>query len=185
MEIASTIMAMLIDLFETWAWPITAVVLGFMFRPFIKRAIEELLPRLARLSYGNATADFITRDLTQATTQPVIVDADTRREIQDSPLGTVVQSWQNFLWESADILREYGAPVQRPSPAQVIAGLLDTKLIDPGTYERVERLRTIRNKVVHEPDHIPTQDGADLYFRTTTDIIRTIRNKAQESRIIA
>ncbi|MCY4557246.1 MAG: hypothetical protein OXF79_12885 [Chloroflexi bacterium] len=177
MEIASTIVAMMIDLFETWAWPITALALGFMFRPFIKKAIEELLPRLARLSYGNASADFITRELTQATAEPVPIDAETRREIQDSPLGTVVQSWQRFLWESAEILREYGTPVRDRSPMRVIPALLHTELIDQGTYGLIERLRVLRNQAVHEPDHVPTPEGADLYFRTTEGIIRTMRNK--------
>ena len=38
------------DLLAIVAWPITALLLGLMFRPLIKQVVKDLLPRLARLS---------------------------------------------------------------------------------------------------------------------------------------
>ena len=170
------------DLLAIAAWPVTALLLGLMFRPLIKQVVQDLLPRLARLSYGKASADFISQDLPEETAEPVAVDDETRREIRDSPLGTVVQSWLDFLWEASDILRGFGVPVESRSAAQVMRGLVDAKLIGQTDYDIVDRLRSIRNRAVHERDSVPTSEGAELYFRTARAMIRAIHRKAEEWR---
>ena len=167
------------NVIDAAVWPTAAIVLGLLFRPVIKLAVEELARRLARISYGKASADFGFPEFAEETAEPVAVDDQTRREIQDSPLATVVQSWRDFVWEASTILQEQGISVDGRFPIQVIRGLTNAELLDQTTYDVIDRLRTIRNQVVHERQLDMTPEGAENYFRTTTAILRGCRQNSE------
>lgn len=107
----------------------------------------------------------------------------------DFPQAAIMQSWIELEGELLEVSRAHTPPdavaTNRPiSPAQTLRALRHAEILDQATFEVIDRLRHIRNQIVHAGKEVVTP-GEALEFQQTAETVisqlRRLRRDIQRS----
>jgi len=154
------------------AWPIASVIIVII----LKKPISKLLQSIKKLKYKDAEFDFgkeivkISEGKEPLNT-PLSYKSAELAEL--SPKGAVLEAWLSLEQTMIDALGPKATPKDAFSMAQ---GLRINGKLSSSSYERLQRLRKLRNIVVHIPEHELTTDEAESFIRLVNDLRLEINN---------
>uniref|UniRef100_Q479V8 DUF4145 domain-containing protein n=1 Tax=Dechloromonas aromatica (strain RCB) TaxID=159087 RepID=Q479V8_DECAR len=155
---------------EATSWPLVACICFFA----LKDQLLRLFPFLRRLKYKEFEAEFgegvreVSEKLTASATPPVVstspeataASGDTRdhfvRLAEAAPRAAVLEAWLQVEHAAQRLIRSYGVAERRPlrmvGPTIIRDYLDKTNAVTPEQRESFDKLRQLRNKVVHFAD---------------------------------
>jgi hypothetical protein len=152
---------------EATAWPVVACVCFFA----LKEQLLRLFPFLRRLKYKEFEAEFgegvreVSEKLTASATPPtapttpeaIAASENTRdhfvRLAEAAPRAAVLEAWLQVEHAAQRLIRSHGVAERRPlrmvGPTIIRDYLDKTNALTPEQRESFNKLRQLRNKVVH------------------------------------
>lgn len=174
-------MDILVKLVEALAWPITILIIIFLF----KKELAKIFTRLSSFKYKEFEAQFNLGldtaeekakelpieqrgDIKLTGSAEVVFDskyARLREIAKLSPRSAISSAWfevENVLYEINKESLKYNAPSFKLS--QVLNDLVKKELISNSANDIFRELRQLRNQSVHYPEFAINQDEAERYI---------------------
>lgn len=152
---------------EATAWPVVACICFFA----LKEQLLRLFPFLRRLKYREFEAEFgegvreVSEKLTASATPPTVpaspeaiaASENTRdhfvRLAEAAPRAAVLEAWLQVEHAAQRLIRSHGVAERRPlrmvGPTIILDYLDKTNAVTPEQRESFNKLRQLRNRVVH------------------------------------
>ena len=151
----------------------------------LKQPLAKILLRVSRLKYKDLEFDFgkaITEinDSAPPSADQLPITATQLKLAELSPRGAILESWLELEDMLIGTAKAKGIPITRPgglsgkqvllSTSELARSLTASRVISTISYERLESLRTIRNKAVHTTDEAIEQEDAEAFIRLVAEI---------------
>lgn len=152
---------------EATAWPVVACICFFA----LKEQLLRLFPFLRRLKYKEFEAEFgeglrevnekligNVRPVTFTTLPEAIATTESSRDhfirlAEVAPRAAILEAWLQIEHAAQRLIRSHGVAERRPlrmvGPAIILDCLDKTSVVTPEQRESFNKLRQLRNKVVH------------------------------------
>lgn len=154
------------------AWPIGIVIIALIFKKQIKSLIDRM-----RTFKAPGGFEISLEDLIEELPEPLHQNSEAEPTARLSPIDTIVSSWVeieraiNRLYARCD--KEFSG--KQPSKSRsILSFLFETGVISEELRHKIAILREIRNRIVHEPDQLISDDIARNYFVNAVHVINTI-----------
>ena len=178
----------IVALSQAWAWPLVTVISVWLLR----EAIKQLAGRLRSAKYGDFQAEFgielakaeVHAVAEAVTPPPSPVQPEEVTNFNDAleaaPSYAILTAWQGIEAELVALARSKDISGYRSH--QLLRQLTNFEVIDGRTYELIEELRSLRNKVVHNAlakDEV-TPEQAKRYGALAFDVLARLRSKREK-----
>lgn len=187
-------MEIIVKLVESLAWPVTVLIIVFVFRS----ELVKVLSRLSNLKYKEFEAQFnndlanIEKKTSQLSIQTggslkISGDAGTVSDNKHyrlleiarlSPRAAIMSAWfeiENALYSMNKEILKQQAPSFKQS--EIISDLVSRGVLQETVIDIFRDLRQLRNQAVHYPDFALTQREAekyiDLSLKLSAELLRT------------
>lgn len=178
----------IVKLLDTIAWPVTVLIIFYMFR----EQLAILLPGLRRLKAGPVEAEF-EKEIKQISDEQIrhlpntdsSPQAVTRKNqlaetAQINSQNAIIDAWQGieFALKKA-ILQRFGGnspPPNITSPISMIRELLQEGCLDTSEVSLLHELRGLKNQVTHLPDFKPSHESVMTFFELAVRIEEKLNN---------
>jgi len=169
----------ILNLLDIIAWPVAAVLLGFIFRRDINDAIfihfrpkpQQIAYRLAsRIEEAEKLAAEISKEMggkpdLQSSEHYLKSHESLLRLAKASPRAAILETWVEIEHKLLDIAQELEIYGRGPmGTRRIIEKLISQQKLPADVLQLYQSLREIRNKATHVPDHTLTQSDAERYF---------------------
>ncbi|OEE78502.1 DUF4559 domain-containing protein [Vibrio genomosp. F6] len=162
-----------VEIIKAVAWPLSIVWLGYLFRT----EVRGLFGRVSTLKYKDMEASFEkqltkveneAKGINEAKTKPLIADLPKAEQLlriaEVSPRAAIVEAWTMIEVAAAERAVKSGVQFPRTNPKMIVNYLAHCDEFSDSNIEVIEQLRKLRNRAVHMPDFVITQDEAERYM---------------------
>jgi len=181
----------LLDFLDILAWPISVVLLGYIFRRDINDAIfvhfrpqpQKIAYRLApKIDIADKLADEIMAEMGG---KPDLHSSELyeksheslQRLAKVSPRAAIIETWVEIEQKLMDIADELEIYSRGPIGCRrVIEKLISQQKLPADILLLYQSLREIRNKATHIPDYTLTNNDAERYFELYFLIVYILSN---------
>jgi hypothetical protein len=189
----------LVQLISSIAWPLTVIIVAFMFR----QEIRKIASRLSTLSYGDMKAEFekslnkLEQDIQDLPSKQTVTkqergenDKETfnsyerlRRIAEISPRAAIMEAWRDIEVTTKKVTDAYGISTQgQIAGVRAINELVQKHLLPSSVLSVYEQMRRLRSRAAHAADFAISADEAERYIDTAYRFHNTLLFLLQQAK---
>jgi hypothetical protein len=189
-------METLIKLIDSIAWPLTSIILGFMFR----HEFRQILKRFNKLKYKDFEASFekeiakIENRTVKLKEKPSEISQSYQEQYyetynrllelsQVSPRAAISEAWREVEIITSQFIEKLGYNSTNTQMSKVLRNILAENNYPTSIYQDYMDLRNLRNKAVHAEEFEISDLGSEKYIITALDIILFIQKLSNDKKI--
>ena len=186
-------METLIKLIDSIAWPLTSIILGFMFR----HEFRQILKRFNKLKYKDFEASFekeiakIENRTVKLKEKPSEISQSYQEQYyetynrllelsQVSPRAAISEAWREVEIVTSQFIEKLGYNSTNTQMSKVLRNILAENNYPTSIYQDYMDLRNLRNKAVHAEEFEISDSGSEKYIITALDIILFIQKLSND-----
>ena len=190
-------METLTKLIDSLAWPLTTIILGFMFR----KEFRQILKRFNKLKYKDFEASFeqeiakIENRTEKLKEKPLEISQSFQEQYyktynrllelsQVSPRAAISEAWREIEIVTSQFIESLGYNSTNTQMSKVLRNILAENNYPTSIYQDYIDLRNLRNKAVHAEEFEISELGSEKYITTALDVILFIQKLSKDKNIM-
>lgn len=188
-------MDIIIEIIKTLAWPVTVLLLGFLFR----RELRNILSRLSHLKYKDLEAQF-NRELGQVEEEAKKIETISQpgqlpspeeeseydritRLVSISPRAAITEAWREIELATLKASRASGldADTRHIAGTRHMRELVSRGLLSERILPIYDRLRRLRNRAAHVEEFAIDVADAERYIDVAINLARQLNRIGNHS----